>query len=256
MEINSASNRAVSAAQPAMTEGNLTTEDAPKQSLSTIMSKYDITNITPKQIDSLVAELRENNLAPFEQVMMLATWGHEFQSHLPGIGQSNKAFNLIAQSEYQLELSRRHGSPTEFMEKQLEFIKSLQPGKSSRHAVAASSSTAIDGDKWLQQMLQGVLDGRIGLDRSKLEEIEAKIEKIKNDPNIKDDQKALLIEALEQQKIELVRKTAEQMIEKEKQLQRLRVGDSDKNQQIVDALNKTIMLSNSKQHNKSVIKAI
>lgn len=215
----------------------------PVMSLEQIKKKYNLQDITPKQIDALVKDLRENNLASFEQLMMLSTQGYEFRSHLPGGGGGNKGFNLIQSMEYQLTLSKRHGSPTETLERQLEFVKSLVDKDANHTSNNDTSSGGSIDPQWLDKMLQKILDSRVGIDRDKLEEIEKKIKAIENDKSIDAETKAKLIEALEQQKEELIQKAAEEMVEKEKQMPSLNVNELEQNQTIIDALNQDKLLN-------------
>ena len=206
-------------------------------SLNQVKRRFDVTHITPKQIDELVNVLRDNNLASFEALMTLSTHGYEFRSHLPG-NTTNQAMNLIAQTEQQLDTSRRHGSPTELLEKQLTLLKSLLGEQGAARQTRQSSTTHLDSEKWLDNMLKNVLDSRMGVDRKKLKEIEEKIEAIANDPSLSDAQKATLIETLEEQKQALIRKMAEEAVEMEKQRNTVE-------SLVVDTLTKDKFLSNS-----------
>ncbi|NRD74750.1 hypothetical protein HQQ94_16290 [Shewanella sp. VB17] len=57
----------------------------------------------------------------------------------------------------------------------------------------------------LQDAMQAILDKHTGIDRKKLEEIEAKIAEIANDKNLSQEQKAEQIELLQQQKEQMLK---------------------------------------------------
>lgn len=101
-----------------------------------IYADYDLTNITPNEIDELGARLWEAGDTDLESTFMLLTRGAKFQEHLcqmlyeAGIIDSpdfdgDRAFNLIDGVANQLEMSRRMGDPTEYLERALAELKDI-----------------------------------------------------------------------------------------------------------------------------------
>tara|TARA_R110002153_G_scaffold10418_1_gene41136 strand:- start:11698 stop:12723 length:1026 start_codon:yes stop_codon:yes gene_type:complete len=66
------------------------------------------------------------------------------------------------------------------------------------------------------QMMQLLLDARMGIDRKKLEEIEEKIKAVENNPNLDSKQKKQLIKALQQQKEIILEEAEKRTVENEK----------------------------------------
>ncbi len=75
-----------------------------------------------------------------------------------------------------------------------------------RQRESSSSDTPMPGDKQsrLTVINQLLLDARLGLDREKLEEIDAKMEEIANDPSLTNEEKKELLLALQEQKEKLI----------------------------------------------------
>lgn len=76
---------------------------------------------------------------------------------------------------------------------------------------------------------QLILDARLGLDREKLKEIDAKMEEIANDPNLTDEQKQEMLVALQEQKEKIIREAQKPEQEETKRREALspseRVGE-------------------------------
>ncbi len=99
-----------------------------------IDAKYDLRNISPEEIDAYAKELHENGHFG-EESLMLLTYGAEFQTHLAkaisevtGVKTSvntTDKIDVIAKMENNLKISRSFGHPTEFMERQIAYLKSI-----------------------------------------------------------------------------------------------------------------------------------
>ncbi|KCZ83949.1 hypothetical protein [Hyphomonas jannaschiana] len=93
-----------------------------------VMSRYNLQDISPLEIDQLVEELRAVGHPMNETLMMLSSRGAEFMSHaqdlLGGTYNPNQRLNLISQTEAQLRMARSMGDPTEATESFLDFLKS------------------------------------------------------------------------------------------------------------------------------------
>lgn len=75
-----------------------------------------------------------------------------------------------------------------------------------------TSTTDVRGSEKatrFEQMMQNILDQRTGIDREKLEEINAMIEEIANDESLTPEEKTKIIEQLEEMKEELTKEMAE-----------------------------------------------
>lgn len=191
--------------------------------LSAIKGKYNLQNITPKEIDALVNDLRGSKLADPKDWLMLATNGYEFRSHLSFAGgtSSNERFDLLQQTQDRLAYAQRRGQPTASLKDQLAFIQTLTSNTANTtngKAAASGDSGATNGghsEFKLQAVMQQIIDHKTGIDREKIDEIDKKIKAIQNDDSISDEQKASLTAALEQEKAALIKKSAEQMSKKE-----------------------------------------
>lgn len=99
-----------------------------------IDAKYDLHNISPEEIDAYARELHENGYFG-EESLMLLTYGAEFQTHLAEVisqatGEKTSVnttdkIDVIARMENDLKISRSFGHPTEHMERQLAYFKSI-----------------------------------------------------------------------------------------------------------------------------------
>lgn len=76
--------------------------------------------------------------------------------------------------------------------------------------------TVDETDSRYSNMMQLLLDARMGIDREKLQEIEEKIQNIENDPDLSGKQKQQLIKALQQQKEVIFEEAQRRTVENEK----------------------------------------
>ncbi|MEP1447421.1 MAG: hypothetical protein ABJK37_15060 [Paraglaciecola sp.] len=76
--------------------------------------------------------------------------------------------------------------------------------------------TANESNTIYSNMMQLLLDARMGIDREKLQEIEEKIQKIENNPDLSGKQKQQLIKALQQQKEAIFEEAQRRTVENEK----------------------------------------
>jgi hypothetical protein len=68
----------------------------------------------------------------------------------------------------------------------------------------------------LQTVMQKILDQRLGIDRERLDEIEEEIKTIMNDPNLSDEEKKLMVDALNDEKKAIMEKQAKEFATREK----------------------------------------
>lgn len=144
MEINSnASNTNIitEPIQPTAVEtaGNEAANNAAKTekkslSFQQAAAKYDVTNISPKEIDELAADLRKSGEADVRDILMLETHGAKFLSNLPdrfyGDNKLNQPINLLQVITDQLNMAKEQGTPTETSEKLLALLEKIQSQKS------------------------------------------------------------------------------------------------------------------------------
>ncbi|WP_158967645.1 hypothetical protein [Paraglaciecola sp. L3A3] len=207
-------------------------ESSSTLSIEQIKQKYDVTNISLKDIDHLVQDLKNNNLAEDGEWLMLATHGHQFRANLPGYGGGSNKINLVETLSNQLTMAINNGEPTDAIKSQLTLVKSLVSEDAS--GKGQDNQVSERNEQWLAQTMERLLDNRMGVDRDKLKEIDEKIRLIENDDSLSKADKAALIAALEQQKDNLLEQAAEQAAEKEKKLGANRAVAQ--NQKLLDAL--------------------
>lgn len=98
-----------------------------------IASKYDVTNISPKEIDELGFQLRQSGQADDGDILMLETHGATFKEHIGHLSgytysetSTNSPVNLLLTQKDQLEIARKNGDPTESRERGIEFLEEIQ----------------------------------------------------------------------------------------------------------------------------------
>lgn len=89
-----------------------------------------------------------------------------------------------------------------------------------------ASDMPKDAASRLAVINQLILDGRLGVDREKLKEIDAKMEEIANDPNLTNEQKNEMLIALQEQKEKIIREA--QKPEREEQKRREALSQSER----------------------------
>ena len=93
-----------------------------------VMSRYNLQDISPLEVDQLVKDLQATGYAMNETLLILSTRGAEFISHmsesLGGSFNPNQRMNLISQTENQVRMARSRGDATEAMQNFLDFLKS------------------------------------------------------------------------------------------------------------------------------------
>ena len=133
--------------EAAKTEAD-TTASGTKKSRLDIMSQYDMRNISPREVDQIAAELRENGHIDSDY-MMLLTYGEEFRRGLAqsiseatgqnipfGEAEATKKFDMISTVEYQKKLAKSFGDPTEAYDTMLAYLESSQDYRASRAQTA------------------------------------------------------------------------------------------------------------------------
>ena len=111
-------------------------------SLTDIAKKYDVTNMTPVELDRMVKEMTDNNVAPLKDRMMLSTYGAEFRAHLQEHARAagfeavslvttaynsgmNEKKNILDIVYAQKEMAQKHGEPTENYERAIALLESM-----------------------------------------------------------------------------------------------------------------------------------
>ena len=113
------------------------------EAIAAIKSRYDMTNITPRQVDQLVSELEAAGHAFGPELMTLITYGEEFQSHLARtLGaepQPNRAMDLVEHGKASLDYARRAGDPTAHWEVFLAYLDGFgAPEEPTTHGASGS----------------------------------------------------------------------------------------------------------------------
>ncbi len=125
-----------------------------KLPMGSIAGRYDLTNISPREVDRLAHELNDNGHISTQDFMILLTRGAEFMQHMPNADFSeeelNQKSNLITDFQNSLKMSRSFGDNTEGLEHLLETLKEVQErGEEERNApapggVRLSSATMVE----------------------------------------------------------------------------------------------------------------
>ena len=126
---------------------------APPLTAMDIYADYDMTAISPREIDELSDRLRAAGVYEFKEMMMLETRGERFMSHLHDSLRSagivddvpydaTGKFDALAQFAHQIEMARRAGDPTEYAQQTLDFLTRVQEAHEQRSAALAPPPAA------------------------------------------------------------------------------------------------------------------
>ena len=124
-----------------------------------VLGGYDLQNISPAEIDQLVADLRAAG-HPFDRnIAMLSSYGAEFRSHLAEIGggeiDPHRKGSLIETIHDRIDFARSVGDPTDPLDALLDFLNRDQPA-------AAGTTGAKPDDRRepsvLGQMLRNLIE--------------------------------------------------------------------------------------------------
>ncbi|RPE71695.1 hypothetical protein EDD53_0821 [Pacificibacter maritimus] len=116
---------------------DVTTGKADKTSASNaIFQKYDLTNISPRDVDAMAKELRDSGFDDVGFILGLETRGEKWRSHMmQSLNDAGYEFDpsydptartdVIAGLKEQVQTSQRFGDPTEFLSEQLSKMERL-----------------------------------------------------------------------------------------------------------------------------------
>lgn len=97
--------------------------------IAAVQAKYDVTNITPAEVDQMFDELVDAGYPITEDLLMLSSMGERFRSHLGSITGSapdlSRPVNLVQTAEQQLVMARSSGQGSEGWESLLRYFDSL-----------------------------------------------------------------------------------------------------------------------------------
>lgn len=119
----------------------------------------------------------------------------------------------------QLEASLKQQGSNSAAQAKSSAEKPLTEGASNEEKPAEPESVTRS------EMMQILLDKKLGIDRDKIEELEEEIEVIVNDPNLSPEQKQEMIFKLEKKIEALLEAARERMVEEEKRKAQLQTGD-------------------------------
>ena len=113
-----------------------------------ILSNYNMTNISPKEIDTLFDELKQAGHPITEDMMFLSTRGAKWRQHLAEIGAElnnqqvtfdpNQKIDLFAEIKSNIEFNKQHGYDSQHFESLLNFVSKLDGSKTlSSHGLTA-----------------------------------------------------------------------------------------------------------------------
>ena len=133
-----------------------------------IYADYDLTHLSPDEIDEMTDRLREAGVYEFGDMMMLETRGTRFQQHLcnclyqagitnsPSFDGTQKS-DVIASFKFQIEMSRRAGDPTEFAQKSLDRLEEIHAQAQADRAKAQPVPSRAAPPPALAQSLLGFM---------------------------------------------------------------------------------------------------
>lgn len=131
-----------------------------------ILSRYDLSQISPREVDALVDALKETGEYDFRDLLMLETRGERFQAHLAAslsehLGteipfDANATMDVKASAEAQLGFARLSGQPTQGWEDFISFLDALKR-RTTENSVVAVASTAQLGHVVEAMLLEGAM---------------------------------------------------------------------------------------------------
>jgi len=114
-----------------------------------VFEKYDLSAISPRDIDRMAVDLQEAGFEDTEFMMSFMAHGEAFTSHMRaslaeagyeiGPYDPTASGDLIADIEYQVRIARSFGDPTEQAE---EFLQKLQQYQAQGHPAVPGARTA------------------------------------------------------------------------------------------------------------------
>jgi hypothetical protein len=140
---------------------NISTTKPQRPSAQSVLSKYDLTQISPTQIDQMSAELRQSDFDDVGFIIGLEARGDNWRTHMQGAlddagyeyGSSYDAAaqtDVIASSQNELQLALKYGEPTEFLSDQVEKMKRYHAQGHPQTAQAAPSPQLAQALLYLQ----------------------------------------------------------------------------------------------------------
>ena len=128
--------------------------DKAKKTEREITAKYDMNNISPREIDEMVGELADHGHMNGEWMMLLAQ-GEEFRSRLADLAKRingptgatpfdpTKKIDLVADVMKLKEQSEQYGSPTEMLDRMLETLDRVMSYGANGAANIAADTQAV-----------------------------------------------------------------------------------------------------------------
>ena len=99
-------------------------------SAANVASGYDLTSISPREIDQMALELHAGGHVSDSDFLALLTYGAEFMSHLPGNYYDEEKLtersDLIGRVKERLDLAQSRGEPTADKERLLALLEKLR----------------------------------------------------------------------------------------------------------------------------------
>ncbi|GGD63884.1 hypothetical protein [Lacimicrobium alkaliphilum] len=149
-------------------------------------------------------------------------WGQQGVAQFFGLLRGNLEFRVSREGwteqnrelkglydRFEDQLSSASGNPT-----QIAATQGQSPGQAANQEQAKQSTATTD--KTYEDIMQLLIDARMGIDREKLNEIEERIQTVSNDDSLSSEQKKQLISMLEKQKEALLEEAQRNTVENEK----------------------------------------
>jgi hypothetical protein len=150
--VETASSRAEQPTADNLTAEPSSTQTASKQITSQqVLANYDMTSISPTEVDQMASELRSSGFDDVGFILGLETRGENWRSHMQGaLGDAgyeydtkynpNAATDLIASTKDQLAMATKFGEPTDFLTDQLGKMEQYHEQGHPQTAAAAPSA--------------------------------------------------------------------------------------------------------------------
>lgn len=126
-----------------------------------VFAKYDLTDISPVDVDKMAAELRSSGFDDVGFILGLETRGENWRSHMQGaLGDAgyeyaggydaNAPADVIASTRTQLAMAHKYGEPTDFLTDQLAKMEEYHAQGHPQTAAASPSAQTAESLVLLQ----------------------------------------------------------------------------------------------------------
>ncbi|MDF1749989.1 MAG: hypothetical protein P1V34_14040 [Alphaproteobacteria bacterium] len=126
-------------------------------SFADISKMFDVTGISPTEVDQLAGALKSSGAASDQDIAQLQTMGADFLSGLPGNNYSDDALNqktdLLSAMQSALSQAQAAGDPTETLTSQVSLLSSLAAANSAGAAQINSGFSSNLSSRTLRTLI-------------------------------------------------------------------------------------------------------